>query len=168
MITKLNPTEVIIIGTNSGGFHGAGAAGLAMRGDAKNNWRDDPAFLKAKAAPPDHPDRKGKWAVYGVARGHQIGTEGQSYAIETIVRPGLKRSTPLSEIRKQIMQMLTFADKHPELTLLATPIGCGLAGYSPTEMDKTWKEAIKNQGSLPKNLRNTDNLYQTNPEPALA
>lgn len=163
-ITKLAPNEVFVFGSNAGGFHGAGSAGQAMRGDSQNTWRNDQKFLKAKSTTTGHPDRIGKWAVYGVARGHQIGNEGQSFAIETIVRPGERRSTPLTDIQKQFETLLVFAETHSDLKILMTPVGCGYSGYSTEEMNKCWVGAIKNHGHLPKNVENTENLYYSSPE----
>ena len=157
-ITTLGDNEVFVFGANAGGFHGAGAAGLAMRGDSRNNWRDDQVFLRAKAARAGSPERRGKWAVYGVARGYQEGKEGKSYAIETIVRPGARRSTSLSSIKTQLMELLAFAREHPELKFLMTPVGCGYSGYTAKEMKQIWDEATAKEG-IPPNMVIPDNLY---------
>ena len=133
-ITKLEHNEVFVFGSNLTGFHGAGAAGLACRGDAKNTWRQDPWFLKAMKAPAGSPDRIGKWAVYGVGRGYQVGKEGASYGIDTIKFPGQKRSTPLSDIQQQLEDLAAFAHSHPEMIFLVTKIGSALAGYTVDEM----------------------------------
>lgn len=134
LITSLAPTEVFIFGSNSTGFHGAGGAGLACRGEARNTWRTDPWFLKAMASPVGSPDRVGLWAVYGVARGWQKGREGMSYAVMTVTRPGARRSVPLAEITTQLRDLVAFAILHPYWRFLMTPIGAGLAGYSGAEM----------------------------------
>jgi len=163
LITELAPNQTFVFGSNASGFHGAGSAGQAMRGDSRNTWRDDRAFLKAKSAPKGHPDRIGKWAVYGVARGHQVGREGQSYAIETITRPGEKRSTPLAVIQKQLGELLAFAASRPDLEILMTPVGCGYSGYSAQEMKACWDNALKTFGNLPENIVLPPNLYQSQP-----
>ena len=142
-ITALKPDEIIVIGTNAEGFHGAGAAGYAMRGTSRPNWSDDPIFLRAMRSPVGHPDRIGKWAVYGIARGFQQGREGASYGIETIRRPGLRRSVPLDEILSQIVTLFKFAVAHPEKKFLMTPIGCGMAGYSEKEMAAVFQKACQ-------------------------
>jgi hypothetical protein len=163
-ITGLKPGQVFVFGANTTGFHGAGSAGMAMRGEAKNTWRNDPAFLRAKSVPPGHADRIGKWAVYGVARGFQKGREGMSYAIETIVRPGQLRSTPLSAIKAQFGELLAFAKANPQYEILMTPVGCGYAGYTASEMKIIWDEAVAQAGGLPENVKNTEGLYHDNPE----
>lgn len=139
-ITELQPHQVFVFGSNADGFHGAGAAGMAMRGDSRNTWRYDSAFLRAKDSPVGSPHRKGKWAVYGIARGYQEGNEGKSYAIQTIKKPGFARSTPLSEIKLQLLELFQFASLHPHLEFLMTPIGCGYSGYTPEQMLQIWEE----------------------------
>lgn len=151
-ITKLEPNEVFVFGSGKDGFHGAGAAGYAMRGTSSNTWRTDEAFLKAMRAPVGHPDRVGKWAVYGVGRGWQRGHEGMSYAIQTIEKPGWKRSTPLDDIKGQIIELLSFCRAHPEWTFLMTPIGCSLSGWMNWEMDDTLSAALEEGEGCPPNL----------------
>ncbi len=159
-ISQLADNEVFVFGSNASGFHGAGAAGYACRGDAANTWRTDPWFLKAMKAPVGSPDRIGKWAVYGVGRGWQKGREGMSYAIQTIERPGMKRSTPLKEIEDQLGELFQFADDHPEWTFLMTPIGAGLSGWTAGEMAETLRRAIQAWGLVPFNVKIPDNLYE--------
>lgn len=141
-ITTLAPHQVFVYGSNSTGFSGAGAAGLAVRGTSANTWRTDEWFLRAMRAPVGSPDRIGKWAVFGVARGWSQGREGMGYAIETIRHPGHKRSTPLREIEDQLVDLFLFADKHPEWEFLMTPVGAGLAGWTPEEMAHTLARAV--------------------------
>jgi hypothetical protein len=157
-ITKLKPHQIFVFGSNSTGFHGAGSAGQACRGDSKNTWRTDPWFLEAKNSPTASQKRIGKWAVYGQARGFQKGTEGMSYAIETIKQPGMRRSTPLSEIKKQLKELLEFCHTNPQYEILMTPVGCGYSGYSAQEMKKIWDESLKEKGT-PKNLIAPNDLY---------
>ena len=95
------------------------------------------------------PDRIGKWAIYGVARGYMEGSEGKSYAIQTIQKPGKKRSTSLQEIQKQLAEMWDFSAAHPELQFILTPIGEGYAGYSHKEMQEVWDWIKANKGERP-------------------
>ena len=89
MVTTLQTNEVFVFGSNGQGFHGAGTAGLALRGDARNNWRQDAWFLAASRG---ENDGVGRWAVFGVARGFQQGRQGKSYAIQTVTRPARVRA----------------------------------------------------------------------------
>lgn len=161
MITSLKFNQVFVFGSNTSGFHGAGSAGLACRGDARNTWRDDPWFQKAMNSPIGSLDRIGKWAVFGEAHGFQIGREGMSYAICTIVRPGSKRSYPLSKIAEHILELFSFASAHPEYEFLYTAVGAGLAGYTNDEMALTLQEAINVQAPPP-NITFPENLYNKN------
>jgi hypothetical protein len=43
-VASLEADEVFVFGSNRDGFHGAGSAGLACRGDASNSWRSDERF----------------------------------------------------------------------------------------------------------------------------
>ncbi len=159
LITQLADHEVFLFGANRGGFHGAGAAGYAMRGTAANTWRTDEAFLRAMRAPEGHIDRIGRWAVYGVGRGWQRGHYGMSYAIQTIERAGWKRSTPLADIEDQLVELWGFARTHLGWTFLMTPVGAGLSGYTPAEMAAVLGRAAKRGGGLPGNVIAPDDLY---------
>lgn len=158
LITKLAPHEVFIFGTNRNGFHGAGAAGYAMRGTAANTWRTDKVFLNAMRVPVGHPDRVGKWAVYGVAHGLQHGWEGKSYGIVTIERPGALRSVTLDEIKEQFVELFSFAEQHPGWSFLMTEVGAAMAGYTKAEMLETWREA-KATYPTPSNVIEQSKLY---------
>lgn len=160
LITELGPTQVLIFGANKDGFHGAGSAGLACRGDTRNNWRQDDWFLNAIRSPEGSIDRRGRWAVFGVARGWQQGIKGMSYAIQTIEKPGERRSTPLSVIEDQLVNLCGFATDHPGWEFLATPIGIGYAGYTPEEMTHCWENAFKRWVGKPANITiPEDGLY---------
>jgi len=151
-ITHLKDNEVFVFGSNSTGFHGAGAAGSAFRGESKNTWRGDEKFLLAMSAPSGSYARIGKWAVYGKARGFQEGHEGKSYAIETIKNPGNLRSTTLREIYYQLVELVEFMSKNPQWTFIITQIGEQYAGYSEAEMAKVW-DTLKERKGIPENAR---------------
>ena len=151
MITSLKSHQVFVFGSNSRGFHGAGAAGYACRGDASDTWRTDPWFTEARRSSVGSPKRIGKWAVFGVARGYQEGREGKSYAIETINVPGERRSTPLEEIEKQVIELYRFAAAHPKLEFLMTEIGTKLAGYTTLEINKCVHQAARSV-KIPSNV----------------
>ncbi len=60
---------------------------------------------------------------FGAEYGKGEGLQGQSYAIPTMEG---RRS-----MADAISRFTTFAREHCELCFLVTPIGCGIAGYSP-------------------------------------
>lgn len=123
-------------GKNGQGFHGAGAAAIAYRGTALNDWREDKAFLEALDAPIGSEKRIGRWAVLGVSRGLMRGRSGLSYGIQTVTAPGQRRSVTLIEIGAQFLDLWKFADQHPELSFLVSKVGCGLAGYQPRDIQR--------------------------------
>lgn len=147
MALTLAHNEVFVFGSNAQGFHGNGAAGLACRGDHRLNWKQDQWFLNAMQSPPGSPDRIGQWAIFGIARGHQVGRSGESYAIQTILRPGLRRSTPLYEIYAQLLELWHFAKLNPSKTLVISPLGQGYAGYTPNEMHDLWTRLQHDEGN---------------------
>ncbi|HEX8243180.1 MAG TPA: hypothetical protein VF541_06785 [Longimicrobium sp.] len=154
-VRRLLPGEVFVFGSNAGGFHGAGSAGLACRGDSGPGWRTDTRFLEMIRAPAGSPARVGEWAVFGVARGHQVGRTGQSYAIETIQRPGrqYRRGTPLEVIAGQLRELVAFARSRPDLRFVITPVGEGYSGYTRAEMGQVWRRVHEQCGGLPRSFR---------------
>jgi len=68
-INVLESWQIFVFGTNSSGFHGAGAAGIAFRSESRNTWRTDPWFQMAMTSPVGSQERVGRWAVFGVSRG---------------------------------------------------------------------------------------------------
>lgn len=142
--TKLKENEVFVFGSNSAGFHGAGAAGYAFRGTAENTWRKDEKFKKAMRGDRDY--IVGKWAIFGYSHGFQQGASGKSYAICTIKRPGQPRSVPLSEIESQLNKLFQFAIDNSDLVFYVTPIGEGFAGYTQEEMREVWRRVISKNG----------------------
>ena len=67
-------------------------------------------------------------AVYGQGEGLQ----GNSYAVPT--KDSQLRTLPLEDIANHVCNFLEFALTRPDLTFRVTPIGCGLAGYKPSDI----------------------------------
>lgn len=151
-IKELQKNEVFVFGSNGKGIHGMGAAGYAFRGSGDSLWRRDKNILLAESSPPGSPNRIGKWAIYGQARGFQVGTDGKSYAIETVTDFGRKKSVSLRDIYYQLVQMVQFAQAHVALNFLVTPVGEGYAGWSVQEMDKVWN-TLADRHSIPENIK---------------
>jgi len=137
-ITKLSEDEVFVFGSNLSGFHGAGSAGFAMRGTTKNTWRTDQEFLDIKSG--KNPDKRGKWAVYGVGQGFQTGKEGSSYAIATVERPGFQGKVDIKHFTAQFVLLCEFAMNHPELKFLVVKLGANRAegGFSWLGSKNVW------------------------------
>ena len=147
--------EVFVFGSNVQGFHGAGSAGFAFRGDSRNTWRQDARFLRAIGAPAGSEEKVGKLAVFGQARGLMKGREGYSYAICTVTRPGRRRSIPRKEIARQLRELWRFAKAHTEFSFRMTPVGAGYAGYSREEMLEVMDWLLDTEG-IPANIINLD------------
>ena len=63
---------------------------------------------------------------FGAIYGHGQGLQGQAYAIDSM--------SGLDALRTEAEAFIAFAKQHPDLTFLVTPIGCGIAGYTPEEV----------------------------------
>jgi len=99
----LSVHPVFVFGSNLDGYHGKGAAEFALK-------------------------RRG--AIMGQGEGHQ----GNSYAIPTKGNLNAFRRfpiLPLQTIMAHVAVFLMYARSRSDLTFQVTPIGCGLAGYTP-------------------------------------
>lgn len=79
---------------------------------------------------------------YGARYGNGLGPQGNSYAIPT--KGHHLEVLPLSEINLYVRLFLSYADEHPEMTFRLTPIGCGLAGYKPSQIAPMFRTAPPN------------------------
>lgn len=64
---------------------------------------------------------------FGAIWGQGVGLQGRSYAIPTM-HGGPERIQPYVD------EFIIFAEEHPDLIFLVTPIGCGIAGFTPAEI----------------------------------
>ena len=80
--------------------------------------------------------------LFGAETGVAEGFTGKCYAIPTKRNPSL--SLPLHLIEVHVRRFLNEAQRHPGLTFLLTPIGCGLAGYTPAEIAPMFELAGEN------------------------
>lgn len=71
---------------------------------------------------------------FGAVWGNGEGLQGQSYAIPTMEG---EEST-----KRAVERFVQFAQEHPELKFLVTPIGCGIAGYTPKEIAPMFEAAV--------------------------
>lgn len=70
---------------------------------------------------------------FGAVWGNGEGLQGQSYAIPTMEG---EEST-----KRAVERFTQFAQAHPELKFLVTPVGCGIAGYTPEEIAPMFRAA---------------------------
>lgn len=82
--------------------------------------------------------RKHRGAAYGVG----FGMTGNSFAIPTKDR-GI-RTLPLHDIARYVDRFIRFAQERGDLTFQLTPIGCGLAGYTPAQVAPMFRNAPPN------------------------
>lgn len=61
-------------------------------------------------------------AVWGEGHGHH----GQTYAIDTM--------SGLDVLESEARAFIAYARAHRELRFLLTPVGCGIAGYTPEQV----------------------------------
>ena len=64
---------------------------------------------------------------FGAILGQGAGPQGRSYAIPTIVGG-------LEHIRPYVDEFFAYAESHPGESFLVTPVGCGIAGFTPHEI----------------------------------
>ena len=64
---------------------------------------------------------------FGAVWGQGVGIQGQSYAIPTM-------HGGVDEIKPYVDDFIEYAKEHPEKKFLVTPIGCGIAGFTPEEI----------------------------------
>lgn len=72
---------------------------------------------------------------FGAVLGNGDGPQGQSYAIPTM-------QGGVETIKPYVDKFIGYAKTHPELTFLVTPIGCGIAGFTPDEIAPLFESAI--------------------------
>lgn len=79
---------------------------------------------------------------HGAVYGQGVGLQGNSYAIPTKDRA--LNPLPLSYISFHVLAFKVYAFEHPELTFNVTRVGCGLAGYTDSDIAPMFKGAPPN------------------------
>lgn len=83
--------------------------------------------------------RQHRGAIYGQGSGRQ----GNSYAIPT--KDATLRTLPLTTIAfPHVWSFIEYAKMHEGTSFQLTPIGCGLAGYTPAQIAPMFKDAPPN------------------------
>ncbi len=84
-------------------------------------------------------DAKELWdAKVGVGEG----PTGRAYAIPT--KDADLRTRPLGAIRVSVTKFKEYAKAHPEITFFVTRVGCGLAGYTDSDIGPMFGDAPEN------------------------
>jgi len=86
-----------------------------------------------------HAGGAAKFAVekFGAIEGQSEGLQGQSYAVPTLGKDMEK--LPLESISQSVDDLYSFADENADLIFVVTKIGCGIAGFSETEIADIFK-----------------------------
>lgn len=84
--------------------------------------------------------RKNHGAVYGQA----LGRQGNAYAIITKELRPHHPSVSIGEIKCHVDDFLEYAKANPKLQFLVSPIGCGLAGFLPSQIAPMFKNRTEN------------------------
>ena len=109
-INRLSKNEVFVFGSNLAGFHGGGAARVALES-------------------------------FGAVWGQGVGLQGQSFAIPTM-------HGGVDVIKPYVDEFIAFAREHRELKFLVTPIGCGIAGFTVSQMAPLFADAINDDNII--------------------
>lgn len=72
--------------------------------------------------------------LFGAVMGQGVGLQGQSYAIPTM-------QGGVETIKPYVDEFIAFAESHPELKFYVTRIGCGIAGFTDSEIAPLFKNA---------------------------
>ena len=78
------------------------------------------------------------YAQYGVG----VGRTGGCYAIPT--KDMRIRTLPLSVIELHVKDFMEYAEEHPDLNFKVTRLGCGLAGYTDSDIAPMFEKAPAN------------------------
>lgn len=78
---------------------------------------------------------KAAFLHFGAVMGQGVGLQGQSYAIPTM-------QGGVETIRPYVDEFVAFADDCDQNTFLVTPIGCGIAGFTPDQIAPLFADAL--------------------------
>ncbi|HEY3813676.1 MAG TPA: hypothetical protein VGL66_10650 [Caulobacteraceae bacterium] len=105
---------------------------------------DDPIFVFGSNLAGRHGKGAAQFALKhrGAVYGQGEGLQGCSYGIPT--KDARIKTLPLEDIAVHVERFLAFARTHPDFHFQVTPIGCGLAGYSPDQIAPMFASAPDN------------------------
>lgn len=79
---------------------------------------------------------------HGAVYGEGEGRTGDAYAIPTL--DGRLNKLQLHRIHRAVHDFIDYAKAHPELDFFVTRIGCGLAGFTDSEIAPMFKDVPSN------------------------
>lgn len=77
---------------------------------------------------------------WGAERGYGLGLTGRAYALPT--KSATLRTLPLDYISGHVSDFVRFTAEHPDMLFLVTAIGCGLAGYHPSQIAPMFRDGL--------------------------
>jgi len=123
-ISKLQPNEVFVFGSNLDGDHAGGAARFAVLNFGAKMWQNVGLQGQSYAIP---------------TLSHPGGVDEHKLSIDTI--------------ESYVNDFISFAKEHQELHFYVTPIGCGIAGFTEAEIAPLFAECMKMDNvSLPQSF----------------
>lgn len=78
---------------------------------------------------------------FGAKQGDAVGRTGKCWAIPTLGIHHEKLS--LGYIEKHVTDLLIYAVLKPEMDIMVSAIGCGIAGFTPEEIAPMFRDAVK-------------------------
>ena len=75
------------------------------------------------------------WEKFGAVWGQGVGLQGQGYATPTM-QGGVETVEPY------VQDFLRFAAQHPELHFYVMAVGCGIAGFEPSQIALLFRAAL--------------------------
>lgn len=83
---------------------------------------------------------------FGAVMGQGVGMQGQSYAIPTM-------QGGVETIQPYVDEFISYAKAHADQQFLVTPIGCGIAGFTPEDIAPLFRAAVEVENiSLPESF----------------
>jgi len=79
--------------------------------------------------------------LFGAIDGQGIGLQGKSYALPT--KDVKIKTLSLEIIQSHVNDLLAFIQANPKKEFLITQVGCGLAGYSPSDIAPLFKDFME-------------------------
>jgi len=112
--------------------------------DARDYLKTEPIFVFGSNLAGRHGKGAALYAKrhYGAVTGQGYGHHGNSYAIPT--KDDNLKTLPLDVIEAFVVGFRHYAAENPHLRFRLTPIGCGLAGYHPTDIAPMFRGAPEN------------------------
>ena len=116
-----------------------------------NDLQENEVFVFGSNTSGRHGKGAAKTALkWGARWGKGVGMYGRTYAIPT-VNASITGKLSLKKIQKYVDQFIIFAEENPQYIFLVTAVGCGLAGWTESDIAPLFTEAATIENiSLPR------------------